>query len=90
VPRSGDEFLYAAASLSEEQKNSPKLKAQLLDSIKRAGPLSGAPDQYWKPAVEKAEAGAPVGEFTAAVRSMLENVTKYFTTKANTRPAEEG
>ena len=72
------------------QTNSPKLKTQLLDSIKRAGPQSGAPDQYWKPVVEKAEAGAPSGEFTAAVRSMLENVTKHFTAKANAQPAEEG
>ena len=71
------------------QTNSPKLKGQLLDLIKRAGPQSGVPDQYWKPVVEKAEASAPFGEFTAAVRNMLENVTKHFATKSNAQPAEE-
>lgn len=71
------------------QTNSPKLKGQLIDSIKRAGPQSGAPDQYRKPVVEKAEAAAPLGEFKTAVRDMLENVTKYFAAKSNTQPAEE-
>ena len=71
------------------QSNSPKLKGQVLDAIKRAGLQSGVPESYWQPVVEKAEAAAPFNEFTAAVRHMFENVPKHFAAKSNA-PATAG
>ena len=71
------------------QSNSPKLKSQVLEAIKRAGLQSGVPESYWQPVVEKAEAAAPFNEFTAAVRHMFENVPQHFAAKSNA-PAPAG
>jgi tetratricopeptide (TPR) repeat protein len=72
------------------QSNNPKLKGQVLDSIKRAGLQSGIPESYWQPVVEKAEAAAPFNEFTAAVRHLFEHVPKHFAAKSNVRATEAG
>jgi hypothetical protein len=71
------------------QTNSPKLKGQVLEAIKRAGLHSGVPESYWQPVVQKAEAAAPFNEFTAAVRYMFENVPQHFAARSNA-PAPAG